>query len=136
MSLTAFMFEASDKIIDANAPARTGYIKRPFKGCFMRIAAVQAALESAGVEFIEENGGGAGVRLQKTKAPRARIVMRAKAFAILYRPRLAPWPFSILADLAVLLYCAPLHHSHGPPWPQLSRHHCGTIGNSNGDRSP
>jgi hypothetical protein len=33
-------------------------------------AAVQAALKSAGVEFIEENGGGAGVRLRKTKAPR------------------------------------------------------------------
>ena len=27
---------------------------------------VQRALESAGVEFIEENGGGAGVRLRKT----------------------------------------------------------------------
>ena len=29
------------------------------------IAAVRAALEAAGVEFIEENGGGAGVRLRK-----------------------------------------------------------------------
>jgi len=29
------------------------------------IAAIQAALERAGVEFIEENGGGAGVRLRK-----------------------------------------------------------------------
>lgn len=28
-------------------------------------AAVQAALEAAGVEFIPENGGGAGVRLRK-----------------------------------------------------------------------
>jgi transcriptional regulator with XRE-family HTH domain len=28
---------------------------------------VQRALESAGVEFIEENGGGAGVRLRKKK---------------------------------------------------------------------
>jgi hypothetical protein len=27
--------------------------------------AVQRALEAAGVEFIEENGGGAGVRLRK-----------------------------------------------------------------------
>lgn len=27
--------------------------------------AIQAALESAGVEFIPENGGGAGVRLRK-----------------------------------------------------------------------
>jgi predicted transcriptional regulator len=29
------------------------------------IAAIRAALESAGVEFIAENGGGAGVRLRK-----------------------------------------------------------------------
>lgn len=29
------------------------------------IAAIRAALEAAGVEFIEENGGGAGVRLRK-----------------------------------------------------------------------
>ena len=30
-----------------------------------RLAAIRAALESAGVEFIAENGGGAGVRLKK-----------------------------------------------------------------------
>ena len=29
------------------------------------VAKVRAALESAGVEFIAENGGGAGVRLRK-----------------------------------------------------------------------
>lgn len=29
------------------------------------ISAIRAALELAGVEFIEENGGGAGVRLRK-----------------------------------------------------------------------
>ncbi|WP_376774892.1 helix-turn-helix domain-containing protein [Mesorhizobium silamurunense] len=29
------------------------------------LAAMRAALESAGVEFIPENGGGAGVRLRK-----------------------------------------------------------------------
>ena len=29
------------------------------------IAAIRAALEAAGVEFIAENGGGAGVRLRK-----------------------------------------------------------------------
>lgn len=34
------------------------------------LAAIRAALEAAGVEFIPENGGGAGVRLAKrTKAP-------------------------------------------------------------------
>ena len=30
------------------------------------IDAIRAALEAAGVEFIAENGGGAGVRLRKT----------------------------------------------------------------------
>lgn len=30
-------------------------------------AAIRAALEAAGVEFIAENGGGAGVRLRKGK---------------------------------------------------------------------
>jgi len=30
------------------------------------LTAIQAALEAAGVEFIPENGGGAGVRLKKT----------------------------------------------------------------------
>lgn len=30
------------------------------------LAAIRAALESAGVEFIAENGGGPGVRLRKT----------------------------------------------------------------------
>jgi hypothetical protein len=29
------------------------------------IAAIRAALEAAGVEFIAENGGGAGVRLKR-----------------------------------------------------------------------
>jgi transcriptional regulator with XRE-family HTH domain len=32
------------------------------------LAAVRTALESAGVEFIAENGGGAGVRLRKARA--------------------------------------------------------------------
>jgi len=30
------------------------------------VSAIRAALESAGVEFIEENGGGPGVRLRKS----------------------------------------------------------------------
>jgi hypothetical protein len=30
---------------------------------------MQRALDSAGVEFIAENGGGAGVRLRKAKGP-------------------------------------------------------------------
>jgi len=32
------------------------------------VDAIQAALEAAGVEFIAENGGGAGVRLRKLNA--------------------------------------------------------------------
>jgi len=32
------------------------------------LAAIRAALEAAGVEFIPENGGGAGVRLRKGAA--------------------------------------------------------------------
>jgi hypothetical protein len=31
--------------------------------------AVRRALEAAGVEFIDENGGGAGVRLRKPSGP-------------------------------------------------------------------
>ena len=31
------------------------------------LLAIRAALESAGVEFIEENGGGPGVRLRKAR---------------------------------------------------------------------
>lgn len=33
------------------------------------LAAIRTALEAAGVEFIAENGGGAGVRLRKDAAP-------------------------------------------------------------------
>lgn len=32
------------------------------------VAAIRAALEAAGVEFIAENGGGAGVRLRKASS--------------------------------------------------------------------
>jgi transcriptional regulator with XRE-family HTH domain len=35
------------------------------------LAAIRSALEAAGVEFIAENGGGAGVRLRKGGAPHA-----------------------------------------------------------------
>lgn len=37
------------------------------------LAAVQTAFEAAGVEFIAENGGGAGVRLKKTPAPATQL---------------------------------------------------------------
>jgi transcriptional regulator with XRE-family HTH domain len=35
-------------------------------------AAVRRAFESEGIEFIDENGGGVGVRLRKRGAPRSR----------------------------------------------------------------
>jgi transcriptional regulator with XRE-family HTH domain len=34
------------------------------------IRAIRAALESAGIEFIDENGGGPGVRLRKRQRPK------------------------------------------------------------------
>jgi hypothetical protein len=34
------------------------------------IEAMQSALERAGIEFIDENGGGQGVRLKKAQRPR------------------------------------------------------------------
>jgi len=37
--------------------------RRPIRA---NLAAILSALESAGVEFIPENGGGAGVRLRKS----------------------------------------------------------------------
>lgn len=44
-------------VVDFERGARTPYPNNLF--------AIRAALEAAGVEFIAENGGGAGVRLQK-----------------------------------------------------------------------
>lgn len=39
------------------------------KSSVENVNAVQRALEAAGVQFIPENGGGAGVRLAKRSAP-------------------------------------------------------------------
>lgn len=50
------------------ADVSKGTIERLEKGEALKpttIEKVQAALEKAGVEFIAENGGGAGVRLRK-----------------------------------------------------------------------
>lgn len=52
---------------------RTGVSKRSIAGFEMgqskpydrTLNAIRAALEAAGIEFIEENGGGAGVRLKR-----------------------------------------------------------------------
>ncbi len=43
--------------------------REPLKG--RTVEAIQRALEAAGVEFIPENGGGAGVRLKKGEPPSA-----------------------------------------------------------------
>jgi transcriptional regulator with XRE-family HTH domain len=51
---------ARKTIADFEREARTPYDRT--------LAAIRAALEAAGVEFIAENGGGAGVRL-KGKSP-------------------------------------------------------------------
>ena len=40
----------------------------PAPGMANNLAAIRSALEAAGVEFIPENGGGAGVRLRKANA--------------------------------------------------------------------
>jgi hypothetical protein len=42
----------------------------PIRGNYENVAVVVGALEAAGVEFIEENGGGPGVRLKKTPKKR------------------------------------------------------------------
>lgn len=47
-------------LVDFEAGRRTPYART--------LAAIRAALEAAGVEFIAENGGGAGVRLRKPGA--------------------------------------------------------------------
>ena len=48
-------------LVDFEREARTPYPNN--------LAAIRAALEAAGVEFIAENGGGAGVRLRKPGEP-------------------------------------------------------------------
>lgn len=45
-------------VVDFERGARTPYPNN--------LAAIRAALEAAGVMFVPENGGGAGVRLRKT----------------------------------------------------------------------
>jgi transcriptional regulator with XRE-family HTH domain len=42
--------------------------RRPYE---RTLAALRSALEAAGVQFIEQNGGGAGVRLRRPAAPEA-----------------------------------------------------------------
>lgn len=49
--------------------ARLEAVDGPLGGRAATIEAVQTALETAGVEFITENGGGAGVRLREPSGP-------------------------------------------------------------------
>jgi transcriptional regulator with XRE-family HTH domain len=62
------------------ARVSTNTVTRFEKGDLLKdrtIADIRAALESAGVEFIAENGGGAGVRLKvRTIRPGARVKYR------------------------------------------------------------
>jgi predicted transcriptional regulator len=54
--------------LSALSGVSTDTIVRLEKGDILQprtLAAIRAALEAAGVEFIAENGGGAGVRLRK-----------------------------------------------------------------------
>jgi transcriptional regulator with XRE-family HTH domain len=56
----------------ASADVSPNTIARLERGENIRVAtvdAIRAALEAAGVEFIPENGGGAGVRLRKAARP-------------------------------------------------------------------
>lgn len=55
---------AKKTIADFEREARTPYPRT--------LADIRAALEKAGVEFIDENGGGAGVRLAKPKRKKSR----------------------------------------------------------------
>jgi hypothetical protein len=48
---------ARQTVVDFERGARTPHPNN--------LSAIRAALEAAGVEFIDENGGGAGVRLRK-----------------------------------------------------------------------
>lgn len=57
------------------AAVSKGTIERLEKGEALKPATVEkvrTALEAAGVEFIDENGGGAGVRLRKRPVKRRR----------------------------------------------------------------
>ncbi|MGK7870979.1 helix-turn-helix domain-containing protein [Falsiroseomonas sp. E2-1-a20] len=60
-----------DHLADASSvPVRTVARLEQAEGSPQRrtLAAIRCALEAAGVEFIAENGGGAGVRLRKSAA--------------------------------------------------------------------
>lgn len=53
-------------LADVSAMTVTRFENGGTKGYPDTLAKIRAALEAAGVEFIAENGGGAGVRLRKS----------------------------------------------------------------------
>ncbi len=55
--------DASKVSADTIVRLEKGEVLRP-----RTVDAIRAALETAGVEFVDENGGGAGVRLRKAVA--------------------------------------------------------------------
>jgi len=65
------------------------------------IIALTKALEAGGVQFIEENGGGAGVRLKK---PRGRKKIATRELAGQLIPRISRKALGI-EDLNGLLFC-------------------------------
>lgn len=64
----ALVAMSQDRLADASGVAKrtiASFEKEERQPYDRTIAALRAALETAGVEFIPENGGGAGVRLRK-----------------------------------------------------------------------
>ena len=64
----ALVAMSQDRLADASGVAKrtiASFEKEDRKPYERTIAALRFALEKAGVEFIAENGGGAGVRLRK-----------------------------------------------------------------------
>jgi transcriptional regulator with XRE-family HTH domain len=56
--------------ISLPAIKRMETVQGPLAAQARTIEAIQAAFSRAGVEFIPENGGGAGVRMKKPKVPK------------------------------------------------------------------
>lgn len=59
-----------DQLVEASGVPKSTLVRVESNAVTPRqstLSAIRSALETAGVEFIEENGGGAGVRLRKGK---------------------------------------------------------------------
>jgi transcriptional regulator with XRE-family HTH domain len=64
---------ASHSGISEPTVARLESIDGEFGGREVTAEKIRQAIEAAGVEFIDENGGGPGVRLRKRRAPSPRL---------------------------------------------------------------